>query len=56
MVIVRNRITLQAAISDCSEPAVQSHPFSNISPENAGGSGPSVSQIIDYLFRVAILY
>ena len=25
--IVRNRITLQAAISDCSEAPVQSHPF-----------------------------
>ena len=28
--IVRNRI------SDCSEAAVQSYPFSNISPENTG--------------------
>ena len=25
--IVRNRITLQAAILDCSEAAVQGHPF-----------------------------
>ena len=25
--IVRNRITLQAAIMDCSEAAVHSHPF-----------------------------
>ena len=35
--IVINRITLQGAILDCSEAAVHSHPFSNISPENAGG-------------------
>ena len=35
--IVRNRITLQAAILDCSEAAVHSHPFSEISPENTGG-------------------
>ena len=35
--IVRNRITLQAAILDCSEAAVHSHPFSKISPENTGG-------------------
>ena len=34
--IVRNRITLQAAILDCSEAAVHSHPFSKISPENTG--------------------
>ena len=26
--IVRNLITLQAAISDCAEATVQSHPFS----------------------------
>ena len=35
--IVRNRITLQAAILDCSEAAVHSHPFSKISPGNTGG-------------------
>ena len=35
--IVRNRITLQAAILDCSEAAVDSHPFSKISPGNTGG-------------------
>ena len=35
--IVRYRITLQAVILDCSEAAVHSHPFSKISPENAGG-------------------
>ena len=34
--IVRNQITLQAAILDCSEAAVHSHPFSKISPENTG--------------------
>ena len=34
--IVRNRITLQPAILDCSEATVQSNPFSKISPENAG--------------------
>ena len=28
------RITLQAAISHCSEVAVHSHPFLKISPEN----------------------
>ena len=28
------RITLQAAISHCSEAAVHSHPFLKISPEN----------------------
>ena len=32
-----NRITLQAAILDCSEAAVHSNPFSKISPENTGG-------------------
>ena len=32
--IVRNRITLQAAIL---EAAVHSHPFPKISPENTGG-------------------
>ena len=32
--IVRNRITLQAAILDYSEAAVHSHPFSKISPGN----------------------
>ena len=35
--IVRNRITLEAAILDCSEAAVDSHPFSKISPGNSGG-------------------
>ena len=30
--IVRNRITLQAAILDCSEAAVHSHIFLKISP------------------------
>ena len=35
--IVRNRITLQAPILDCSETAVYSHPFSKISPENISG-------------------
>ena len=35
--IVRNRITLQAAILNCSEAAVHSHPFSKISPENTDG-------------------
>ena len=35
--IVRNRITLQAAIMDCSEAAVHSHQFSKVSPENTGG-------------------
>ena len=35
--IVENQITLQAAILDCSEAAVHSHPFSKISPENTGG-------------------
>ena len=35
--IVRNRITLQAAILNRSEAAVHSHPFSKISPENTGG-------------------
>ena len=32
--IVRNRITLEAAILDCSEAAVDSHLFSKISPKN----------------------
>ena len=36
MFVVRNRITLQAAILDCSEAAVHSHPFSKISAENTG--------------------
>ena len=35
--IVTNQIKLQAAILDCSEAAVHSHPFSKISPENTGG-------------------
>ena len=37
ILIVRNQITLQAAILDCSEAAVYSHPFSKTSPENTGG-------------------
>ena len=36
-IIVRNRISLQAAILDCSEVAVHCHPFSKISPGNTGG-------------------
>ena len=35
--IVRNRISLQAAILDCSGAAVHSYPFSKIYPENTGG-------------------
>ena len=35
--IVRSRITLQAAILECSEAAVHSNPFSKISPGNTGG-------------------
>ena len=35
--IVRNRIALQAAILDCLEAAVHSHPFLETSPGNAGG-------------------
>ena len=35
--VVRNRITLQAAILNCSEAVVHSHPFSKISPGNTGG-------------------
>ena len=35
--IVTNQIKLQAAILDCSEATVHSHPFSKISPENTGG-------------------
>ena len=35
--ILRNRMTLQAGILDCSEAAVHSDPFLKISPENAGG-------------------
>ena len=35
--IVRNRITLQAAILDCSKAAAHSHPFLKISQENNGG-------------------
>ena len=34
--IVRNRITLQAAVLDCSEEAAHSNQFSKISPENTG--------------------
>ena len=32
--IVRNRITLQIGILDCSEVAIHSHPFRKISPGN----------------------
>ena len=35
--ILRNRIKLQAAILDCSEAAVHSHPFWKISPGNNNG-------------------
>ena len=35
--ILRNQITLQAAIMDCSEAAVHSHPFSKAFPENTSG-------------------
>ena len=35
--IVRQRITLQAAILGCSEAAVHSHSFSKISPGNTDG-------------------
>ena len=35
---VRSRITLQAAILDCSEAAVHSHPFSEISSGNTVGT------------------
>ena len=35
--ILRNQMTLQAAIMDCSEAAVHSHPFSKTFPENTGG-------------------
>ena len=35
--IVRNQISLQAAILDCSGAAVHSHPFPKIYPENTGG-------------------
>ena len=35
--IVKNRITLQAPILDCSEAAVHSHPFAKIPPGNTGG-------------------
>ena len=35
--ILRNRIKLQAAILDCSEAAIHSHPFPKIYPENTGG-------------------
>ena len=34
---LRNQITLQAAISDLSEAAVQRHPFSKVFLENTGG-------------------
>ena len=36
--IARNQITLQAAILECSEAAVGSHPCSEISPENTAGT------------------
>ena len=35
--IVRNRITLQAVILDCSEAVVHSDPFSNNFQENTDG-------------------
>ena len=35
--IVKNRITLQACILECSEAAANSHSFSKMSPENSGG-------------------
>ena len=35
--IVRNRTTLQTALSDCSEATVYSHIFSKIFPENTDG-------------------
>ena len=35
--IMRNRITLQAAIMDCSGAAVHCHPFPKISPGYTGG-------------------
>ena len=54
--IARNRITLQAAILDCSVAAFLSHPFSKISPGNIGGRVPSFGQITDWLLRVAIIY
>ena len=34
--IVRNQITLQAAILDCSAAAIHNCTFSRISPENTG--------------------
>ena len=34
--IVRNQISLQAAILDCSGEAIHSYPFSKIYPENTG--------------------
>ena len=37
MFIVRNQITSQVAILECSEAAADSHPFSKISPENTSG-------------------
>ena len=46
--IVKNRITLQAAILNCSEAAVHSHPFLKISPEKTGGRVlPFFDQITD---------
>ena len=35
---IRNWISLQVTILDCSKAAVHSHPFSRISPGNIGGS------------------
>ena len=52
---MRNRITLQAAILNCSDAAVHSHLFWKNFPENTSGS-PSFDQITDWLFRVAIIY
>ena len=50
--VVRNRITLQAAILDCSEAAVQSHPFSKIFPENTDGSFTFKLQIVCSEYRL----
>ena len=36
MFILRNEITLKAALRDCSEQAAESHLFSKFSPRNVG--------------------
>ena len=46
--IVRNRVTIQAAILVCSEAAVHSHPFSKKSPENTSGRVLLVKLQTDY--------